>query len=245
MAKSSTGSGRDGKRKAGATGSGASPARRATRAAGKAGARKPVRAGKAPAARRAAPRKPAPTPPRAPARPPPEGAQVDYASLTLKDALDLAILVEKEARERYLKLSTMVGGRYTGDACDVFRTMAENEVKHETELQAMRDRLFKRARTAVSRDALFDVEAPDWTKANVFMSPRQAVEVALESEEKACDFYEAALPHVKDPAVRKLFEGLSVEERQHRASLRKKLKGLPPGPDLEPEFVDEPGSDPG
>jgi rubrerythrin len=180
-----------------------------------------------------------------PARPPPEGARVDYASLSLKDALDLAILVEKEARERYLKLSTMVGGRYTGDACDVFRAMADNEVKHETQLQAMRDKLFKRARSAVSRDALFDVEAPDWTKVNVFMSPRQAVEVALESEEKACEFYEAALPHVKDAAVRRLFEGLSEEERQHRAALRKKLKGLPAGPDLEPEFADEPGSDPG
>jgi len=42
--------------------------------------------------------------------------------------------------------------------------------------------------------------------------------VALESEEKACDFYEAALPHVQDAAVRRLFEGLCVEERQHRAA---------------------------
>ena len=109
----------------------------------------------------------------------------------------------------------------------------------------MRAKLFKRARCAVSRDALFDVEAPDWTKVHVFMSPRQAVEVALECEEKACDFYQAALPHVRDAGVRRLFEGLGEEERKHRAALRRKLKGLPAGPDIDPEFADEPGSDPG
>jgi len=179
------------------------------------------------------------------ASPPPESARVDFAKLTLKDALDLAILVEEEAEERYEKLSAMVGGRYAGDAGDVFRAMAKNEALHRAQLEERRRGLFGRARRTISRDALDDVEAPDWTKVNVFMSARQAMEVAVEDEVKAHDFYDQASAHVKDRAVRKLFQDLRGEERQHEATLRKKMKGLPAGPDIEVEMADEPGSDPG
>jgi rubrerythrin len=160
------------------------------------------------------------------------------------DAIDLAILIEEEAQERYLRLASMVGGRYPGDAGDVFRAMAESEARHAAELQARRVRLFGKARRRLARDLLDDVEAPDWTKVNVFMSARQALEVAIEDEVKACEFFEGALPHVKDAAVRKLFEELRDEERRHRALLDKKVRALPPGPDVDPELADEPGSDP-
>ncbi len=175
----------------------------------------------------------------------PEGARIDYAKLALQDALDLAILIEEEARERYQKLSEMVGGRYAGDAGDVFRAMVKNEARHGAQLAERRQRLFANAEPRVSRDALFGVEAPDWTTVRVFMSARQAMEVALESELKAYEFFDQALPHVKDAQVRKLFEELRGEERQHAAMLRAKMKGLPSGPDVEPEMADEPGSDAG
>ncbi len=174
-----------------------------------------------------------------------ERAHVDFAKLTVQDALDLAISIEEEAEERYQKLSTMVGGRYAGDAGDVFRSMAEAEARHGAQLQERRQKLFKKARRTISRDALDDVEAPDWTKVNVFMSAKQAMEVAVEDEGKAYDFYDQALQHVKDAEVRKLFQGLRDEEKQHVALLRKKMKGLPAGPDIDEEFADQPGSDPG
>jgi erythrin-vacuolar iron transport family protein len=180
-----------------------------------------------------------------PASTPPESARVDYAKLTLRDALDLAILVEQEAEERYQKLSGMVGGRYAGDAGDVFRAMAKNEARHRADLEEKRQRLFGKARRTISRDALFDVEAPDWTQVDVFMSARQAMEVAIEDEVKAHDFYDRAAANVKDKAVRKLFEELRGEENRHEAALRKMVKDLPPGPDVDVEVADEPGSDPG
>ncbi len=176
---------------------------------------------------------------------PPEGARIDYAKLTLQDALDLAILVEEEAKQRYEKLAEMVGGRYEGDARDVFRAMVKNEARHGAQLAERRERIFKKAKRRVSLDQLYDVEAPDWTAVHVFMSGRQAMEVALAAEEKAFDFFDRALPHLKDAQVRKLFEELRGEERRHAAMLRKKMKGLPAGPDIEAELADEPGSDPG
>ena len=50
--------------------------------------------------------------------------------LTTQDALDLAILMEEEAHERYLVLAKKVGGRYAGDAADMFRSIASAEVRH-------------------------------------------------------------------------------------------------------------------
>ncbi|HUK66334.1 MAG TPA: ferritin family protein [Anaeromyxobacteraceae bacterium] len=176
---------------------------------------------------------------------PPDSARVDFASLSLRDALDLAILIEEEAQERYERLSAMVGGRYAGDAGDVFRFMAKNESLHGAELRERREALFAGEARSVGRDMLDDVEAPDWSKAGVFMSAHQALEAALESEVKAHAFFAQALPFLSEPDVKKLFQELAAEELKHQTLLRGKLRGLPPGPDLEPEMADEPGSDPG
>jgi rubrerythrin len=77
------------------------------------------------------------------------------------------------------------------------------------------------------------------------MSPRQAMEVALVSEEKAWSYFDDALGHVKDADVRKLFEELRAEEKQHQEYIKKAMATLPPGPDVEEDEADEPGSDAG
>jgi rubrerythrin len=45
--------------------------------------------------------------------------------------------------------------------------------------------------------------------------------------------------------VRILFESLREEEKGHQALLKRRLAGLPAGPDLTEEEADAPGSDPG
>lgn len=170
---------------------------------------------------------------------------IDFAKLSLQDALDLAILIEEEARERYESFTKIVGGRYAGDASDMFAEMARNEAKHQSDLAARRKALFADAPRTVSRDQLDDVEAPDRGAPRVFMSARQAMQVALASEEKAHDFFAQAQKHVKDPEVKALFEELRKEEAQHQSYVRSRLEKLPPGPDVEEDEADEPGTDPG
>jgi len=172
-------------------------------------------------------------------------ARLDFATLDLQDALDLAILIEEEAMERYQEFQKLVGGRYKGDASDVFKVMAENEGKHRAELVARRTQLFKGAPVRVDRAWLDDVEAPDRGTPRVFMGPRQAFELALQSEEKAHDYFAGALTHVKDARVKALFEELKGEELQHKRYIKKLLANLPPGPDVEEQDADEPGSDGG
>jgi rubrerythrin len=171
--------------------------------------------------------------------------KIDFAKLTLKDALDLAILIEEEAKVRYDEFARLVGGRYTGDADEVFKNMAGYEAKHRDDLRARRQKLFGNAPVTVSADAIDDVEAPDRGQPRVFMSPRQAMEVALVSEEKAWSYFHEALGHVKDADVRKLFEELRAEEKQHQEYIKKAMATLPPGPDVEEDEADAPGSDAG
>ncbi len=170
---------------------------------------------------------------------------IDVRTLDLKDALDLAISIEEEAQARYEEFAKVTGGRYAGDAGDMFRQMAGYEARHRANLASRRRELFGDAPRRVGADDLDDVEAPHRGSPRVFMSARQALEVALASEEKAEAFFADALREVADREVRALFEDLRDEERNHVKLVRDRLESLPPGPDLEEEDADAPGSDGG
>lgn len=86
---------------------------------------------------------------------------VDFGKLALRDALDLAILIEEEAKERYEEFTAQMEVHHTPEAASFFRFMAGNEAKHEADLQARRAKLFADAPRSVTRAMLFDVEAPD------------------------------------------------------------------------------------
>ena len=168
-------------------------------------------------------------------------ATVDFASLSLQDALDLAILVEEEAQERYLEFVDQMEQHHTKEAARFFAAMATNEQKHGDELKARRRSLFGDAPRRMKRSMLWDVEAPDYDQPRAFMSARQAMEVALRSETKAHEFFVQAIPHLSDPEVKKLFQELRDEEVLHQALVREAMRSLPE--DEEPdggEYEDEP-----
>jgi rubrerythrin len=166
---------------------------------------------------------------------------IDFSTLTLVDALDLAILVEAEAQERYEEFAQQMEQHRTPEAAAFFRHMAGNEAKHGQELTVRRVMLFPDAPRTVSPAALYDVEAPDYDAARAFMSPRRAMQAALASELKARQFFEAALPGLKDSQVRTLFQELRDEEIEHHALVLAELDKLPPDSGIsDEEFVDEP-----
>ena len=152
---------------------------------------------------------------------------IDFANLSLKDALDLAILIEDEAQERYEDLAAQMDQHRTPEAAKFFRYMVENEAKHGRELTARRLQLFGDAPRAVTPAMIFDIEAPDFYAARAFMTPRKAME--------------AALPALQDLAARALFEELRDEEIEHQHLVKIELAKLPPDSRLSDEdFVDEP-----
>jgi len=162
--------------------------------------------------------------------------RLDLATLDLRDALDLAVLIEVEAYQRYKMFAAQLGRRFTGDAASVFASMAENEAKHGNQLKARRKALFGDTPRRVSLNDLFDVEAPDAASPRASMSTLQAFEVALSAEQKAYDFYDQALEHVSNPEIHALFTELRDEETEHVRMIREAIAKLPPGADVELEL---------
>ena len=168
--------------------------------------------------------------------------QLDISKLNLQDALDMAVLIEKEAAERYLWFVDLLGESYKGDAADFFAMMARNEQRHGAEIAARRLSLFGDAPARITADMIEDVEAPDSGKPRSNMSPRHALNVAMESEIKAYEFFDKALPSIKDSSVRKLFEELRDEETEHQDLLKQQMAKYPDTlePDVDPDDVDTP-----
>ena len=164
---------------------------------------------------------------------------IDFFTLELMDALDLAIIIEVEAWERYTYFAKQIGRRVPGDAASIFHLMAENEEKHGHQLSDRRQEMFGDAPLRVSGAAIFDVEAPESGAPRWNMSPLKAFELALASEEKAYRFYDEALEHVTDPDVRTLFAELRDEETEHVRMVKHAIEGLPPGSELDRENEDD------
>jgi rubrerythrin len=170
--------------------------------------------------------------------------QLDFSTLNLQDALDMAVLIEKEAENRYLLFADQIGRRYPGDAANFFTMMARNEQRHGVEISERRRLLFGDAPSRVTTNMIGnDIEAPAPGKAIRFMSPRHALEVAMESEIKAYEFYNGILQFIQDLTVQELIKSLRDEELEHQKLLNEKKAGYADTleSDFDPE-IDEPRS---
>ncbi len=166
---------------------------------------------------------------------------IDFATLSLKDALDLAVLIEEEAKERYEEFADQMEAHRTPEAARFFLFMAGNEEKHRVQLAGQRRELFSDAPSAVTREMIFDVEAPEYDEARAFMTAREALQAAFRAEKKAYAFFNEALPRVREPGVKALFEELRAEEIQHQRLVLAELEKTPPDSALNADdFADEP-----
>lgn len=167
-------------------------------------------------------------------------------NITLKQALDLAIQVELEAKARYEEFHRQIGSHATGDAGDFFLKMASNEKKHAEDLQQKRIELFGESESSISLEDLYEfqeIEAPFFDQAESFMSVKKALQVARESEIKAYEFFHKAEGLVTDQKVKALFNELKEEEVEHRQmveALLEKTSSADETPVVGKDDVDEP-----
>jgi rubrerythrin len=149
---------------------------------------------------------------------------IDFASLTLKDALDLAIRIEEEAYERYGELAERMERNETLDAARFFRFMMANEDKHRAALAERRQELFSDMPSSITRAMIFEIEVPDSEAIRADMTLQTAMQAALRAEEKAHAFFAGALPEIENASVRTLFEDLCNEEIEHQNLVRRELE---------------------
>jgi len=168
---------------------------------------------------------------------------IDFNQLSLRDTLDLAIYVEEEAKERYDDFAAQMDAHRTPETAEFFRFMAANEVKHAEKLAAKRKILFGDEPSGADTSILYDIEAPEFDAARAFMSVRAALDVAMESEVKAFEFYDDALATISDPEVKDLFVELRDEEAKHQELIKQTMAKVPKDDGFDPDdFVDEPVS---
>jgi rubrerythrin len=153
--------------------------------------------------------------------------KIDFATISLKDALDLAILIEEEAAERYEEFTQQMESYRNAEAAKFFGHMKLNEKKHGAQLAETRRKRFGDAPQSVSREMLFDVEAPEYDEARGFMTLREALDAAYRAEEKAYAFFAAALEKVQDAEVKKLFAELCEEEVEHKELVKAEIAKAP------------------
>ena len=164
----------------------------------------------------------------------------DLSQIHLQDALDLALLVEEEARDRYVELADSLELHHTPEAAAFFRKMARIEEGHRESLERRRETTFPGAVRVVTREMLWDVEAPDYDVARVDMLHEDALRAAMASEVKAHDFFAEAVDQVTDPEVRALFLELKLEEEDHQRWVQQELDRLPARPRKDFVVIDEP-----
>ncbi|MBI2393938.1 MAG: rubrerythrin [Deltaproteobacteria bacterium] len=164
---------------------------------------------------------------------------IDFTKLTLCDALDLATIIEEEAKERYEEFAHQMELHHNPDAAAFFLFMLKIEALHEGRIAGRRRELFGDAPRNVRRELIFDVEAPEYHEVRSTMTHREALETALRAEKKAYAFFDAAMKHVADAEVRSLFSELREDEIEHAGLVEKELAKLTPDSKIKAEDVED------
>jgi rubrerythrin len=148
----------------------------------------------------------------------------DFSKLTLRDALDLAVVVEEEARDRYGELVQQMTQHRNEGAARFFRIMLEFEAAHGNTLLERRRALFGHQPATVCREMVVEAEAPGSGGVHAEMTEREALEVALQAEVRAFAFFDAAARAVDDPEVAALLLELRMEEIDHQWRIKERMK---------------------
>ena len=166
---------------------------------------------------------------------------IDFSTLSLRDTLDLAVAIEEEAKERYDEFAEQLEAHHNPEVAKFFRFMSANEVKHAEVLAGQRRELFGDERSTADTSVIVEVEAPAYDGARAFMSVQEALDVALEAEIKAYEFYDGALPSVDNDEISTLFARLRDEEVRHQEMIKEIMAKVPDPGSFDPDdFVDAP-----
>lgn len=164
---------------------------------------------------------------------------IDVSRLTPCGALDLAIEIAGEARERYQELAQQLEIHHTREAAAFFGGMAESEAERLADLHEQRRRCFADAPPPPPIEC--GVAAPDYDDVRAFMTLRQAVEAALAAEERAEAFLDSAIRDAPDASVKTLLRELREGESRLEARLRRQLAALPADREADrADLADEP-----
>ena len=141
-----------------------------------------------------------------------------------------AFAIEKEAAERYTDLAGQMEVHNNLEVADLFRKLAGIEAKHVAQVEEMNGGRPPREISLWEETPWIDAESPEalaYDEAHYLMTPHQALELALQGECYAAEFFADVAASAKDETVRQMAEELAQEEREHVTLVEKWLARYP------------------
>lgn len=142
-----------------------------------------------------------------------------------------AIAIEREAAERYRELAQQMADHGNEAVAGVFSRLAAEEAEHLKILQCRTDGVpIPELRADEYR--WLDAGTPEVAARELvyrLMTPRIALEVALDAELRAQDFFDHVRRQAADPALRLLADEMAAEEREHVAAVERLIAQTPDG----------------
>ncbi len=144
--------------------------------------------------------------------------------------LTCAARLEAEAAEGYQQLAAMMEDRGNREVASMFARFAGFSRLHHEEVEHLRaaevDGQIMATETIVWPDGL-SPENPLAVGVSDQMTPRKAVELALETERRACDFYSAVAGQTRSARIQELAQEFAEEEAEHADHLERWLDRYP------------------
>jgi rubrerythrin len=128
-----------------------------------------------------------------------------------------AIAIEREAAERYAELAGRMADLGNEAVADLFTRLAGLEAEHLDALLRRTDGVTLPKSTAQGYRWL-DAGAPETAARELIfrlLTPRSALQIALEAEKRAQAFFEHVIISASDPALRALAQEMALEEGEH------------------------------
>jgi rubrerythrin len=144
--------------------------------------------------------------------------------VTVEDLMSQAYAMERDAEQRYLEFADILENHNNPDVALVFRFIAKQEQQHA---QRIRERMGWSGSAGVPR-ATRGAHVPELEQAHYLMQPWHVLQLAIEAERAAHDFFAAIVRESHDPGVTEAARELQAEEGEHIAMLEEWVARVPP-----------------
>jgi len=154
----------------------------------------------------------------------------DFATLKSDEVIQLAIAVEKANARRFETFAEMFES-YDPTVSRIFRELVEEERTHRELLERKYEEKFGRLASGMEETEVKEViEAVDLAHAEHFvfddLTPLDALQVALEAEHAARQFYGQLAATTTDPDLKQVYDELSEFEADHIWYLEERIENL-------------------
>lgn len=142
--------------------------------------------------------------------------------VTVEDLMAQAHAMEREAEQRYLEFAEILENHNNPEVAQVFRSIARQEQEHA---HRIRERMGWRGSPGAPHAR--GTHVPELERAHYLMQPWHVLQLAIEAEQAAHDFFASIARETTDPGVAEAATELQADEREHIALLESWVARVP------------------